>query len=110
MPTASQETLDQLWQLALAYLQTQQVNGNITEFAQVNLDDMFRILERASQHIERTELRRLWDLLIEFAVVRENTLLPQKESHEARLIKAIQHTGRLGKFLSLVLVEATSQV
>jgi hypothetical protein len=41
------------------------------------------------------------------AVVRENHLLAQKASHEARLIKAIQHTGRLGKFVSLVLDEAT---
>jgi hypothetical protein len=31
----------------------------------------------------------------------------KKALHEARLIKAIKHTGRLGQFVSLVLDEAT---
>jgi len=50
------------------------------------------------------------DLLIELAVVQENTLLPEKASHEDRLIQAIQHTGKLGALLGVLLREATSSV
>ncbi len=106
MTTGTEES-DQLIRLARTYLRSQNVMGNLEPLEKVALGDVFRLLERLSQQIDRMELQRLYDLLTELAVVRENTLLAQKASHEARLIKAIQHTGRLGKFLSLVLNEAT---
>lgn len=106
MTTGTEES-DQLIRLARTYLRSQNVMGNLELLEKVALGDVFRLLERLSQQIDRMELRRLYDLLTELAVVRENTLLAQKASHEARLLKAIQHTGRLGKFLSLVLNEAT---
>ncbi|MFX1540116.1 MAG: hypothetical protein ACFFBX_04980 [Promethearchaeota archaeon] len=105
--TGTNDTSDQILRLARSYLRSQKVTDNVDQLEKVALDDVFRLLERLSQQVDRMELRRLYDLLTELAVVRENHLLVQKASHEARLIKAIQHTGRLGKFLSLVLNEAT---
>ena len=110
LTTNGQGASDQLVQLALNYLQTQQLTNNMRQLDSVKLEDIFRLMESLSPRIDRIELRRLWDLLIKLSVVRENILLPKKASHEARLLEAIQHTGRLGKFLRLVLDEATSQV
>ena len=110
MPQDSAGANDQLWQVAVEYLQSKQVPKAIPTLERVRLDDIFRLLERLSTRLERSELRRLWDLLIELAVVQENTLLPEKSSHEDRLIKAIQHTGKLGALLGILLREATSSV
>ena len=105
--TGTDETSDQLWRLARTYLQSHQVTGNVDQLEKVALDDVFRLLERLSRQVYRMELRRLYDLLTELAVIRENHLLVKKAPREARLIKAIKSTGRLGCFLSLVLNEAT---
>ncbi|GEM_PF-3895407 len=105
--TGTEDTGDPILRLARTYLRSQSVTDKLDQLKKVAMDDVFRLLERLSQQIDRMELRRLYDLLTELAVVRENHLLAQKASHEARLIKAIQHTGRLGKFVSIVLDEAT---
>jgi hypothetical protein len=105
--TGTDDSSDQLARLARSYLRSNKVTGNVNQLEKVALHDVFRLLDRISKKIDRMELRRLYDLLTELAVVRENTILAHKASHEARLIKAIQHTGRLGKFLSSVLDEAT---
>ena len=105
--TGTEDNSDPVLRLAQSYLRSQTVTDNLDQLEKVEMNDLFRLLERLSQQIDRMELRRLYDLLTELAVVRENHLLAQKASHEARLMKAIQHTGRLGKFVSLVLDEAT---
>lgn len=110
MPPDTAGSNDQLWHVALEYLRSQQVPKPLPTLERIRLDDIFRLLERLSTRLERSELRRLWDLLIELAVVQENTLLPEKASHEDRLIKAIQHTGKLGALLGVLLREATSSV
>jgi len=105
--TGTEDTSDPIVRLARSYLRSQDVTDNLDQLKKVEMNDVFRLLERLSQQIDRMEMRRLFDLLTELAVVRENHLLVKKASHEARLIKAIEHTGRLGKFVSLVLDEAT---
>lgn len=105
--TGTEDPSDSILRLARSYLQSKSVTDTIDQLEKVAIDDVFRLLERLSQQIDRMELRRLYDLLTELTVVRENHLLTRKASHEARLITAIQHTGRLGKFVSLVLDEAT---
>ncbi len=105
--TGTKDSRDAILRLARSYLQSRNVTDDIDQLKKVAMNDVFRLLERLSQQVNRMELRRLYDLLTELAVVRENHLLAQKASHEARLIKAIQHTGRLGKFVSLVLDETT---
>jgi hypothetical protein len=105
--TGTEDASDQLARLARSYLRSQKVTSNVDQLEKVALDDVFRLLDRLSAQIDRMELRRLYDLLTELAVVRENTILVKKASHEARLIKAIQHTGRMGRFLSHVLDEVT---
>ncbi|MFW9830826.1 MAG: hypothetical protein ACFFD8_03545 [Candidatus Thorarchaeota archaeon] len=105
--TGTDDTSDQIVRLARSYLRSQNVTDNFDQLEKVAMNDVFRLLERLSQQIDRMELRRLYDLLTELVVVRENHLLTQKASHEARLLTAIKHTGRLGKFVSLVLDEAT---
>ncbi len=105
--TGTEDTSDPIVRLARSYLRSQDVTDNLDQLKKVEMNDVFRLLERLSQQVDRIEMRRLFDLLTELAVVRENHLLVKKASHEARLIKAIEHTGRLGKFVSLVLDEAT---
>ncbi len=105
--TGTEDKSDPVLRLARSYLRSRNVTDNLVQLEKVALNDVFRLLERLSQQVDRMELRRLYDLLTELAVVRENHLLVKKASHEARLIKAIQHTGRLGQFVSLVLDEAT---
>jgi hypothetical protein len=105
--TGTEDSSDPILRLARSYLRSQKVTGNLDKLKKVEMNVVFRLLERLSQQVDRLELRRLYDLLTELSVVRENHLLVKKESHEARLIKAIEHTGRLGKFVSLVLDEAT---
>jgi hypothetical protein len=105
--TGTENTNDPMVRLARSYLRSQDVTGNIDQLKKVEMNDVFRLLERLSQQVDRMELRRLFELLTELAVVRENHLLVKKALHEARLIKAIKHTGRLGQFVSLVLDEAT---
>ncbi|TRO54708.1 hypothetical protein E2P64_08600 [Candidatus Bathyarchaeota archaeon] len=105
--TGTEDTSDPIVRLARSYLRSQDVTDNLDQLKKVEMNDVFRLLERLSQQVDRIEMRRLFDLLTELAVVRENHLLVKKASHEARLIKAIEHTGRLGKFVCLVLDEAT---
>jgi hypothetical protein len=105
--TGTEDVSDQLWNLARTYLQKQEVTGKIGRVGKVDLDDVFRLLERLAKQLDRSELRRIYDLLTELSVVRENTLLTRKAMHEARLIRAMKSTGRMGKFLSIVLGEAT---
>ena len=105
--TGTEDVSDQLWNLARTYLRKQEVTGKMGRVGKVDLDDVFRLLERLAKQLDRTELRRIYDLLTELSVVRENTLLTRKTMHEARLIRAMKHTGRMGKFLSIVLGEAT---
>ena len=105
--TGTEDNSDPVLRLARSYLRSQTVTDNLDQLEKVEMNDLFRLLERLSQQIERMELRRLYDLLTELSVVRENTLLTRKTMHEARLIRAMKHTGRMGKFLSIVLGEAT---
>lgn len=105
--TGTEDTSDPILRLARSYLRSHNVTEQLDQLEKVEMTDVFRLLERLSEQVDRMELRRLYDLLTELAVVRENHLLVKKSTHEARLIKAIQHTGRLGKFVSLVLDEAT---
>ncbi|MFX1561870.1 MAG: hypothetical protein ACFFDP_00995 [Promethearchaeota archaeon] len=96
----------QLLQLAMTYVKTQQVANDFHHLAKIELDDVFLLLERFANQIDRLEIQRLYELLIELSVVRENPILPKKELHEVQLISAIQKTGRLGEFISLLLAEA----
>jgi hypothetical protein len=105
--TGTEDNSDPVLRLARSYLRSHTVTDNLDQLEKVEMNDVFRLLERLSQQVDRMELRRLYDLLTELVVVRENHLLVKKASHEARLRKAIQHTGRLGQFVSLVLNEAT---
>jgi hypothetical protein len=102
--------LTQLFQLAINYIETQQVANGLRHLEDIHLDDVFPLLERLTAQVDRLEIQRLYDLLIELAVVRENPILPEKKLHESRLINAIQRTGRLGEFISLLISEINSSV
>jgi hypothetical protein len=96
--------LTQLLHRAVAYLETQQVTNDLSDLEKINLEDVFPLLERLNNQVDRVEIQRLFALLIELSVVRENPLLPEKTVRESRLIDAIQKTGRLGEFIRLLLV------
>ena len=96
------ETPD-LWQLTLEYLEGRQVPSLVQRLEGVTLSDLFRLLERLTSLVKLTELRRVQDLLVELTIVRDNTILQNRSTHEAQLLKTIKQSGRLGEFVSIIL-------
>ncbi|MFX1474921.1 MAG: hypothetical protein ACFFCO_05505 [Promethearchaeota archaeon] len=98
--------ISDLWQLTLDYLEGRPVPSIAQRFEDVTLDDLFRILERLTSLVKHAELHRVQNLLVELAIVRDNTILQDRSSLEVRLLKTIKQSGRLGEFVSLILAKS----
>jgi hypothetical protein len=95
-----------LWRLALDHLAGQQVLSLVQQLEDVTIGDLFRLLERLTSLVKHTELRRVQNLLVELKIVRDNTMLQNSSAYEAKIIRIIQKSGRLGEFVSTVLTKS----
>lgn len=96
------ETLD-LWQLTLNYLEGRQVPSLFKRLEGVTLNDLFHLLERLTSLVKHTELRRIRDLLVELTIIRDNTILHNRSTHEEQLLKTMKQSSRLGEVISIIL-------
>jgi hypothetical protein len=74
----------------------------------ITISDLFRLLERLTSLVKHTELQRVQGLLVELAIIRENTILQNRFTYEAKLLKIIKQSGRLGEFVGLILTDSQS--
>jgi hypothetical protein len=98
--------ISDLWQLTVEYLEGRSVPSIAQRLESVTFNDLFRLLERLTSLVKHAELRRVQNLLVELAIIRDNTILQDRAVLEVRIIKTMKQSGRLGEFVSLVLTKS----